>query len=191
MSTNLTFTETINASPEVVYFNFTNSTAIRGWLSNNGEVDSRPGGRVYLHWNQGYHAIGEFTELEENQLLAFSWHGKGEPAVTQVQVKLTEVEDGTEIQLTHGGVGEGKEWDPVRTQLQRGWEVGLTNLKSVLETGLDKRIFDQPFLGIFIAGLIDEKQAKKLGMPVNTGVQITGALPGTGAAAAHSAPVGP
>ena len=46
-----------------------------------------------------------------------------------------------------------------------------TNLAQVLETGLDKRIFDRPVLGINIDDL-NEGIAKTMGVPVNAGIRL-------------------
>ncbi|MGD9101826.1 MAG: SRPBCC domain-containing protein [Anaerolineae bacterium] len=180
----LTFTQTIDAPPKAVYYTFTNMAAIRGWLCDNAQLDASENGRIYLHWNQeDYYVSGQFTALEPDTSLAFTWHGRGDAAATKVQVALAAENGGTQITLTHSGIGTGKEWAETRAELEKGWKNGLENLKAVLETGKDKRIYDRPMLGIFINNFIDEEQAAQLGLPA-TGVQIGGTVPGTRAESA-------
>jgi len=180
----LTFTQTIHAPPAAVYYAFTHTAAIRGWLCNNAQIDARKDGRLYLHWNQGYYTSGEFTALEPDTSLTFTWRGRGEPTATTVHVSLEAEDDRTQVTLAHSDIGAHTAWDQIRAELTKRWENGLENLKSVLETGLDKRIHDRPFLGILIEGAVDEKLATKLGVPVTGGVHIGGAVPDTGAQAA-------
>jgi uncharacterized protein YndB with AHSA1/START domain len=175
----LTFNQSINAPPEAVYRAFTNKPAIQGWLCNNAEVDASENGRLYLHWNEGYYACGEFTAVQENESLAFNWQGRGEPAQSKVQVQLAAENGGTQVTLMHAELGTGEAWAKAREEIAKGWENGLENLKAVLETGLDKRIFDRPLLGVFPTAMVNEDMAAKLGLPVSTGVHINGAVPGT------------
>jgi uncharacterized protein YndB with AHSA1/START domain/uncharacterized damage-inducible protein DinB len=162
-----------------VYLAFTNKPAIQGWLCNNAQVDASEKGRLYLHWNEGYYACGEFTELKENESLAFNWQGRGEPAQSTVQVKLAAENGGTQVTLTHAELGTGEAWEKAREEIAKGWENGLENLKAVLETGLDKRVFDRPLLGVFPTAVVDENMVARLNLPVSTGIHISGAVPGT------------
>ncbi len=182
--TELSFSETIAAKPADVYRAFTNTGMIRQWLCNNSQVDAKAGGRLYLHWQQGYYASGEFTELEPEKAVAFTWQGRGETAVSNVHVSLSGTNGTTHVELTHKNVGIDESWAQTRQELQQGWESGLTNLKAVLETGLDRRIYDQPFLGILIGGTVSPEQAKELELPIEGGIRITGTMAGTGAEAA-------
>jgi membrane-associated protease RseP (regulator of RpoE activity) len=72
----------------------------------------------------------------------------------------------------------------MRQSLKEGWESGLANLKAVLETGLDKRVYDRAFLGILIAGQVTADQAAELGIDAEGGIRISGTMADTGAAAA-------
>ncbi len=179
----LTFTQTIDAPPKAVYYAFTNRAAVLGWLCDHAELNGSEKGRIYLHWNEGgYCVTGEFTALEPDKSATFSWRGRDKAAETSVHVALAAEDGGTQLTLTHSGLGAGEEWTETRAELKKGWDKGLANLKAVLETGLDKRIHDRPMLGIFINGLVDEEQAAQLGLPVKTGVRIDGTVPGTKAA---------
>lgn len=183
-TTTLTFTQQIEAEPTAVYNAFTDARLIRQWLCNHAQLDPRPGGRLYLYFQDGFYAAGEFTELASAEKLEFTWQGRQEPFVTTVAVMVTAVAAGTQIDLHHRDVPTAEEWEPLRRGLTQGWETGLANLKSVLETGLDRRIFDQPFLGILISGVLSAEQAAAAGLPIAGGVSISGTAEGTGTAAA-------
>jgi hypothetical protein len=112
------------------------------------------------------------------------WHGKGEPAASQVTFALRPVRSGTELTVTHGDLGTGADWDEARAALQKGWENGLADLKSVLEDGLPIALKKQPLLGISGGNGISPEVAAQLNLPVSEGFQIAGIIPGLGAAAA-------
>jgi uncharacterized protein YndB with AHSA1/START domain len=173
----------VNVSPAQVYLAFTRSTALREWLCDVALADARPGGRLYWGWNVGYYAFGEFTELAENECVAFTWHGRNEPGATQVKVALVAHGDGTQLTLTHGGIGSGEAWAGIAEQYEREWKRGLENLKSVLETGQDLRFVLRPMLGIMV-GEFNADIAKELGAPVSEAIRLDGAIEGLGAAAA-------
>lgn len=179
----LKFDKAINASPTQVYQAFTNSTALREWMCDVATTDPKIGGRVYLAWNSGFYAAGQYTKLEKDQEIAFTWSGRGEPGLTEVVVVLATAEGGTRLHLEHRGLGTHEEWDSMLREARQGWEEGLGNLASVLETGEDMRFVNRPMLGIGLSDF-DEKIAQQLGVPVNVGVRIDSTVEGMGAAAA-------
>lgn len=183
----LVFTRSINAPVEHVYHAFTNATALREWLCDVASVVPRSGGRVYVAWNNGYYASGEFTSLERDRCIAFSWYGRGEPRPTQVEITLTGKNGTSEIRLEHSGLGSGEAWAASARELRKGWETGLDNLKSVLETGEDLRLTRRPMLGITL-GDFNPEFAQKLGIPVTQGVRLDSTLEGMGAHAAGLQP---
>ncbi|MGH2524191.1 MAG: SRPBCC family protein, partial [Anaerolineales bacterium] len=121
----LKFKRLVNAPPSEVYRAFTHATALRDWLSNAAETDPTPGGRLYLWWANGYYANGEFTALEPGKKVAFTWHGKGEPAPTRIQVSLAAKNGSTQVTLAHSGIGRGKQWAQTAAEFAREWEAGL------------------------------------------------------------------
>lgn len=179
----LEFTREINATPAEAYRAWTRSMVLREWLCDAAIAGARPGGRMYLGWNSGYYTAGEFTAAEPDRRLAFTWHGKGEPGQTQVEVTLHASGAGTRVHVAHGGLGAGPEWDGMRGEAAKGWQESLENLASVLETGQDLRFTRRPMLGI----LIDEFTAEiaaRLGVPVTEGTRLSGVMQGMGAQAA-------
>ncbi len=183
MTDTLTFTQTIAMPVASVYYAWTNQAALAQWLCDNAQVTLRTGGPIFMEWRQAnYYMVGEFTRLEPDHL-AFTWQGRGEPGPTGVDVTLSEADGLTTVTVTHGGIGEGEAWETIRSQIRDGWEASLDNLKKVLETGLDERIFGRPFMGIFLGGIVTAEQLAAWGLSHTSGLRITGAMPGTGAEA--------
>lgn len=180
----LTFTQTYPVSPTLLYQALTQPLMLEGWFANTVDIDPRPEGRFYAYWTQGYSTHGRVTEAKENEKLVFSWHGSTDPAASQVTITLNAAGKDTQLHIQHSGLGEGDGWAETRPELQAGWEAALLNLESLLVRGLDKRIFDRPFLGIQIAGAMTAEQAKERGLGIAGGINISGTLPGTGAEAA-------
>ncbi len=183
-TTELTFVQDVQITPTAVYYALTNGAAMREWLSTNSQVSTRVGGRLYLYWQQGYYTAGEFQKLVPDEEVVYTWQGKNEPTVSTVTFTLEPTADGTKVRLVHGGLPAGDDAADLRQSLKEGWEAGLANLKAVLETGLDKRVYDQAFLGILISGQVTAEQAEELGIDAEGGIRISGTMADTGAAAA-------
>ena len=181
--TSLKFEGFIKAPPHQVYNSFTNSTAIREWMCDVATTATKPGGRFYAAWNSGYYTSGEFIALEPDKLISFTWRGRGYPRDTQVSVTLKKKTSGTQLRLIHKGLGKGANWESIRQDIQYGWESGLENLISVLETGEDLRFAQRPMLGI-LTGEFNDAVAKRIGVPVQQGIHIDGVVDGMGAKAA-------
>ena len=184
MSEPLRFTLELAVPPDQLYFALTNSTGLAAWMGNDVRSDPRPGGRFYVWWQNGYYTAGEYVELVENERLLIRWHGKDEPAASQVTYSLRPVPSGTELTVEHAELGTGADWDEARAALQNGWQNGLADLKSVLEDGLPVTLRNQPLLGISGGNSITTETAAQLGVPVTEGFQIASVIPGLGAEAA-------
>jgi uncharacterized protein YndB with AHSA1/START domain len=179
-----TFKRTVRAPAAEVYRAFTNATALSEWLSNVALATPQKGGRLYLGWNSGYYASGEFTAADFGKKVAFTWLGRGEPAATRVQATFKEKGGSTTVTLTHAGIGGGKAWTAAAGEIARGWESGLENLQSVLETGLDLRFTLRPMLGIMGGDEVTPELAAREGLPVQRGLRLDGVVDGMGAQAA-------
>jgi uncharacterized protein YndB with AHSA1/START domain len=173
-------TQTVHAPAGEVYRAFTRSLALREWMCDGAVADTRPGGRLYVWWHSGYYAAGEFTALEPERRVAFTWHGRGEPGPTQVTVVLSPTADGVEVTLTHDGFGAGDAWHKARSESQDGWTQGMENLKAVLETGQDLRYVLRPMLGIYVDEF-NADIAARLGVPVDEGTRLGSVVTGLGA----------
>jgi len=177
------FVQQVKASPASIYQAFTNSTYAREWLCDVAILDAKPGGHVFLAWNSGFYASGEFTHLEQNKSISFTWFGRGEPAITRVEVGIEEQAGGATVRLKHFGLGKGDEWSNMVKEVQSEWPSGLENLASVLETGVDLRFVRRPMLGITLSDF-NEEIAQQMGVPVTSGVRLDNTIEGMGAHAA-------
>ncbi|MBI3159772.1 MAG: SRPBCC domain-containing protein [Chloroflexi bacterium] len=180
----IVLTHAYPSDPKQVYFALTNPQTLEGWFANNVEADVRPEGRFYAWWNQGYWAAGTFGEIKEAESVAFTWQGSGAPGPSQVLVRLAAEDGGTKLTVEHSGLGKSEAWKKAAQEIQAGWEAALLNLESVLVRGLDKRLFDRPFVGIMIAGALSAEQAKEQGLDIKGGINLSGTVAGTGAEAA-------
>ncbi len=182
MSTSITSEQFIRATPAQVYYALTHATALHEWLCDFATVAPRPGGRMYLWWHGDFYSAGEYISLEENKSVKFKWFGRSEPAATEVTVTLTPKPDGTLVVFNHS-VPDGEDWKQRAQGFKTEWDSTLANLASVIETGLDRRTFDRPMLGINISDF-NPDIAKTLRVPVSQGVRLDEVRQGMGAYAA-------
>jgi uncharacterized protein YndB with AHSA1/START domain len=177
------FVQIVKATPSQVYLAFTNATSLKEWFCDVATLDPKPGGRYYAAWNNGFYACGEFTAVEPDKKIQFSWYGRHTPDLTQVEIELEEIDEGTRVKLIHRDIGADEGWADTSQQIERGWDNLLDNLSSVLETGQDLRFVQRPMLGIEPDELTVEI-AQQLEVPVNQGVYLVGIVEGMGAQAA-------
>lgn len=144
----LRFAYGIQAPLHVIYRAFTNAIGLEEWLCQVALADPRPGGYIFLGWESGYFAAGEFKSLETDRSVVFTWHGKGEPAISEVQVTLTQQTDDVMVVIEHRGLGIDDQWQNTRRQVEKGWIIGLENLIARMEEGIDRRISDRPMMGL-------------------------------------------
>jgi len=167
----LNFEQFIQASPEQIYYAFTNASALREWLCDYSSADPRPGGRLYLAWSSGYYTSGEYHTLEPGRKAVFSWMGKDDPGRSQVRLTLKRQNGGTHVRLMHSLPSQTARWEKTSQAIERGWQDSLDNLASVLETGLDLRLMRRPLLGIAISDY-NAEVAQKIGVPCERGMRV-------------------
>jgi uncharacterized protein YndB with AHSA1/START domain len=180
----LEISEIIEAPINQVFKSFTSSVALENWFSDFAEIIPSENGRFYVFWNAGHHADGLVKVVDEDQLLHFTWRGHGESKETDVEIRFKEEDGNTVVTIVHSGLGTTGHWEESNQAIKSGWVYALNNLKSVLETGLDKRVYDRPMLGIYPNQPVDDELVKKHKLPVTTGIQIGGVIEGLGAESA-------
>jgi uncharacterized protein YndB with AHSA1/START domain len=179
----------VDTTAELAFEAVTAASELREWCSDQAWTEARPGGRYEMRWNSGYRADGTFAELDPPHRAAITWRGTGEPGETTLEWTVEPAgsgesgEQGVKVTVAHSGFGTGSEWDEAVEQSARGWSVGLENLKSTLETGIDLRIARQPFLGINLDLLTPERAAKE-GIAAEEGIYVQDTVEGSGARAA-------
>jgi uncharacterized protein YndB with AHSA1/START domain len=178
------FEKKIAAPVDLIYRAFTSAVGLREWLCDVSTTNPTKGGWITLAWNQGYFASGEFTQLIPNKAVSFTWIGKDEPGWSQVDVVFVPVnEEAFNVVLRHSGLGDTNVWDEPKQKIFRGWEVGLENLKSILEEGKDLRVMNRPLIGVFPYAYdnYSDTEKKKFGFPVDYGVMVSNVVPNYGA----------
>jgi uncharacterized protein YndB with AHSA1/START domain len=128
----IVISRTILAPPARVYAAFTRAEGWCAWCCERAECDARVGGRLHIY-TDGYNAYGEFTELEQDRTVAFTWDGDQEPP-TLVRVSLDGQDDGVVMTFQVTGLSSEQEWAGSADTLERIWGRVLNNLKAVLET---------------------------------------------------------
>ena len=174
--TTLKFTRTIEAPVAQVYFAFTNKSGWREWFSDGAEGDAIKLKHIFLAWKNDLSASVRFSELKENEQLKFVWHGSDDPRPTEVTVSLRDRDGQTDVEVEHRGL--------VTAQVERItklWNDGLENLKSVLETGRDRRLYNKPMMGVMIADMVTPEIAEKKNLIVDHGMLLSSVLSGMGA----------
>jgi uncharacterized protein YndB with AHSA1/START domain len=182
--TYLVFEELIEAPAELIYRAFTSAAGLREWLCDASSTNPAEDGWIFLAWNQGYFANGAFTQLIPNKAVSFTWMGRGEPGWSKVDVVIAPTKtEAFNVVLHHSGLGDTDAWSQAREQISKGWELGLTNLKSTLETGRNLRVMNRPLIGIFPLefDLYADTEKKREGLPVEYGVWVSNVVPGFGA----------
>jgi len=173
----------VKAPASQVYEAFTNATLMRGWFSDVASVDAQNGKRLFLFWNSGYDVCGEYTSLEKDKSICFTWKGRGEPGASQVKIKLKSRRNKTLLTLIHRVPSVSLKWQKALAGFKEEWPNVLNNLVSVLETGQDLRITRRPMLGI-LSGDFNPAVAEKLSIPVHEGIRLEGVVDGMGSQAA-------
>lgn len=117
----------IQASREVVFRYFTDSTKWAAWWGAGSTIDARPGGRVYIRHPTGDEVEGEVLAVEEPERIVFTYgyvRGTpirvGESRVT-VQLEATHARGATRLRLVHGF-----EDAAVRDEHVQGWRYQLS-----------------------------------------------------------------
>lgn len=177
------FRRLVQAPPAEIFRALTRPSLLRDWMCQDAVADARKGGRLYLWWSNGYSTAGEFTTVDPDKKLGFTWLGKREPGPSRVTITLAAQDGGTEIRVRQTPPGRGPASSRASRALTTLWDAALENLKSLLETGEDLRYTRRPMLGINV-GEFGREVAAKLNVPVHEGVLLDGVIEGMGAASA-------
>jgi uncharacterized protein YndB with AHSA1/START domain len=114
------------------------------WEADPFEIEARPGGRV--HWRlPGVECEGRVLEVVPERLLRHS-EGSGPHQTTEVCVRLEPTEIGTQVTISHDGLGEGEEGAWAAASVDAGWSLALADLHVWLERGVPARRFVRRWL---------------------------------------------
>lgn len=132
MSSPLSVSRRIEASPGVVYSYLTESGKWSLWQGSSAEVDARPGGIFLMDMPNGARARGEFVELVPDERVVFTWgwidHPGVPPGSSTVEITIAGDEGGSLVTITHRGLPH----DEIETH-RLGWTHYLPRLAAVAE----------------------------------------------------------
>ena len=99
----------IAAPPQTVFDYLTTEAGMTAWMGQQADLDPRPGGRFAV--NIAGHAIrGEYLQVEPPARVVVSWGMAGSehlpPGASTVEFRLTPIDGGTRVELTHSGLPE-------------------------------------------------------------------------------------
>ncbi len=142
----------VRAPLPVVYAAWATAEGLVGWFPMEASVTdpsgtergagtaAAPGDRFRFSWPTGHTEEGEFLEADGARRLRFTF---GE--AIEVSASLEELEGG-DVMVTLVQTQDRSDEENLRVLLgfKEGWAFYLTNLKSVLEGGLDLRSYHHP-----------------------------------------------
>ncbi|MDX2076764.1 MAG: SRPBCC domain-containing protein [bacterium] len=172
----VTVTRTFPVSPKTMYYMLTNEDGLAYWFADRIYTRPQVGGHVVHTWATGRYVAGVFTELKEDEFISLTWRDAGQDTGSVLSYQLEAVGEGTKVTLTQTGLPS----DVNLADYQQRWEDGFNTLYAALTTGEDARITGRILIGIYPDNM-DEKAAKRLGLPVNEGLLVANTIPGLGA----------
>ena len=128
--------------PDRVYSALTDPGQLARWFVEKAEVVPKKGGAFRLTWAGGYSMRGKVKNVDPAKKLQLAWVDRfegGKVFETEARFVLQKKGRGTLLTLTHRGFKSGKKWTALYGGIQSGWAYYLTNLRSVLEHGIDLR----------------------------------------------------
>ena len=138
---------TVKASVDEVWKAWTTSDGIKSFFAPDARVEARPGGPFEVYFNPyarpGLKGADDMVVLavQEKKMLSFTWNSPPHlPEVrghrTAVTVRFKPAGEGlTEVRLTHGGWGDGGQWDQSFSYFDAAWGRVLGNLEKRFAEG--------------------------------------------------------
>jgi uncharacterized protein YndB with AHSA1/START domain len=126
------------AQPEKIFQALTQPKMLVKWFLSKAKLDPKKGGSYSFDWIGGYHMTDKVKRFEENKAVSFSWIDKlknGETARTTASFEVAKKGRGTLLKLRHTGFKDPEHFADCSSR----WAYYLTNMKSVLDSGLDLR----------------------------------------------------
>jgi uncharacterized protein YndB with AHSA1/START domain len=165
MAIKLEFEKKITAEPKQIFFALSNKNGLRDWLADIVEFNEA-----------GKSVFGTFIEKTENERILFEVLTAEKHRRYDIEVQLTEEDENTLLKIEVMGV-QAEEQD----KIESFFENALANLRSVIEDGIDNRVYKKPMLGVNIGELINPENAKTKNYPIDHGFVIPGVIDGLGA----------
>lgn len=138
---------TVKAPVDEVWKAWTTREGVISFFAPDARVEARPGGPFEIYFNPyakpGLKGADDMVVLavQDRQMLSFTWNSPPQmPEVrgqrTAVTVRFKPAGEGlTEVRLTHGGWGDGGQWDQSFDYFTKAWSQILGNLEKRFATG--------------------------------------------------------
>jgi len=128
--------------PDRLFAAFTDPTVLTKWFVEKAVITPRKGSTFRFTWAGEYTMRGKVKNVVPPQKLTLTWvdrFERGKVFETEARFVFTKRGRGTQLSLIHRGFKSGKKWVALYGAIQSGWAYYLTNLRSVLEHGVDLR----------------------------------------------------
>ncbi len=129
------------AAPAKVFASLTEPQQLTRWFVEKAVMTPRKGSPFRFTWGS-YTLRGKVNAVKAPSKLVLQWVDRfpgGKMLETQARFELQKKGKGTLLTVTHRGFKSGKKWLALYGAIQSGWAYYLTNLRSVLEHGVDLR----------------------------------------------------
>jgi uncharacterized protein YndB with AHSA1/START domain len=126
------------AAPAKVFWALSDPKGLSKWFLSRAKLEPKKGGSYTFDWIGGYHMTGTVKKLEPNRVISFSWTDKlrnGEIAKTTASFQVAKKGSGALLTLRHTGFKDPEHFADCSSR----WSYYLTNMKSVLDHGIDLR----------------------------------------------------
>lgn len=129
-------TVVVSAAPDWAFRAFTDEMSVWWPLDTHSvgaeaarevRFEGAVGGKIVEYGEDGPIATwGTVSDWDPPSLVSFTWHPGSDPTqATQVTVRFSKVDDGTEVELTHTGWERRPDGARARKGYDRGWDVVL------------------------------------------------------------------
>lgn len=159
-----------------VYYSFSTRSGWGEWFAEKGFGHVESGSILEMvHETAGKLGI-VFRELIPNERVQFALLNLKTLQSSEVEVVLTETEQGTGVSITHSEIE-----DEAYERFKDFWQDGLHTLKVMLEDGKDPRIWGRPFLGVTVDDWVTPEIAAEKNLPTDSGMLLSNVIEGKGA----------
>lgn len=128
--------------PRRVYSALTRPRELTKWFVDKATFVPEDGTTFQFTWRGGYVLKGKVIAALAPRSLTLAWvdrFARGKTFRTEVRFEIRKKGKGSLLSVTHRGFKTGKKWTALYGGIQSGWAYYLTNLKSVLDHGVDLR----------------------------------------------------
>jgi uncharacterized protein YndB with AHSA1/START domain len=126
------------SQPEIVFQALTEPKMLVKWFLSKAKLEPRKGGICSFDWLGEYHITDKVKKFEKNKAVSFASADRlknGKIAKTTASFEVAKKGKGTLLKLRHTGFKYPEHFADCSSR----WAYYLTNMKSVLEQGVDLR----------------------------------------------------